>query len=167
MKASSETYADQDERELDLQIGRILLKINRKWQEAGEREHSLAKTAEPSNEMDTLIIFAGSEAAPPVPPVADELTETVILSPLAHEARIGTAAVSIEEAVETVIITSGTLREMPSADDASAVENETVVLEGDGAYSGQTTLREEERLDETIVLPPRKEQLKRRGIRQR
>lgn len=62
-----------------------------------------------------------------------------------------------DELMETVILS-------PRADDAGDIEEETVVLGGGLGASGRPA-PEEANLDETIILPPRKERPKRKGSR--
>ena len=164
MKASSETYVGKEEPiELDLELGRILLRIHRKWQRSGQDEEFRAKAAVHPEEMETVIIPAGSEAVQPAPWVAEEFTETVILSPLADGTQAGATTGSDEEALETVIIAPGITQETPLADGINEVEEETVVLMGNETRIGHPILNVEESLDETIVLPPRKQRAQRKG----
>jgi len=167
MKASSETYSGKEEpTELDLELGRILLRIHRKWQQSGQDEEFRAKAAVPPEEMETVIIPSGSEAVQPAPWVAEEFTETVILAPLAHGTQAGATTESDEEALETMIIAPGITQETPTADGMNEVEEETVVLRGNETRTGHPILNDEDSLDETIVLPPRKQRAQRKGTRQ-
>ena len=114
-----------------LEIGRILTKIRRKWQLPGGDEEVWLKTSAPFEEMDNVILPADSETVQQSLPVEDELTETVVLTPVAFGKKTAAAEWSLDEIPETVIITPGS----------------------------------EEDLDETIILPPKQERLKQRGIR--
>ncbi len=132
MNTSSETDVDKEEKGvLCLDVSRILTKIHRKWQQSGCDEEVWLKRVTPFEEMDTVILPADSETVQQSLPVEDELTETVILTPVVFGKKTAAAEWSLDEVPETVIITPG------SEDD----------------------------LDETIILPPKQERLKRRGIR--
>lgn len=133
MKTEFETYVGKDGMsELDLELGRILMRIHRKWQQSGDVENIRSKASVPLEEMETVIILADSETDQSVLPIEEELTETIVLSPLKHEEKTGAAEWSLDEIPETLIIAPG-------------------------------SIREEESLDETIMLPPKKERPKRRG----
>lgn len=98
--ASSETHAANDKQtRLDRELGRVLLRILHKWQQAGEVGGRRTEETVPLEEMETVVIPAGCEAVPPQPSVEDELMETVILSPRADDGG------AIEE--ETVVLGGG------------------------------------------------------------
>lgn len=165
MEATSGTYAGIDKQtELNPELGRILFKILRKWQQSGQNINIRSQAAVPMDEMETVIIPAYSESIQPVSTVEDELTETVMLSPFEHGVESSGAPVSAEEVSETVIITSVSIPELPPADEINCAEVETAVPGRDGEHPQPS---EEEGLDETIILPPRNELLKRKGMRQR
>jgi len=166
MGASTETYAGKDgQTELSLEIGRILLRIHRKWQLSDQGEVDPAKETVPQEEMETVIIPACSETVQSVSPVEDELMETVILSPLKHGKFVEAATEEDEDIFETVILLSDSMREVPSAIENSSAYLETVVLSGNNKRTGQLVTNVEESIEETVVLPPRKDLLRRKGSR--
>jgi hypothetical protein len=129
METLCETDAGKEESGgLYLELGRILLKIHRKWQLSGAGEEDRSNTSSPFEELETAFIPADSETVQQAIPVEEELTETVILAPVVFGKTITTAVLPLDEVPETVIIT-------PCS---------------------------EENLDETILLPPKQERLKRR-----
>jgi len=131
MKTSCETYADNDEKGgLELELGRILMRIHRKWQQSGDDEENRPEESLPLEEMETVILRSHAETVQQESPVEDELTETVILSPVA----VGEKAAAVEWPLDDAV-------------------PETVIIAPDS----------EENLDETILLPPKRERLKRRG----
>ncbi len=156
MGASIETYAGKDGQvELNLEIGRILLRIHRKWQLSEQSEVDRTKAIVPQEEMETVIIPACSEAVQSGSPFEDELMETVILSPLEYEKYVEPATATEEDIPETVILLSDSIREVSTECESSADCLETVVLSENGKRTGQPLTSEEEGLEETVVLPPR------------
>ena len=165
MKASSDTFAGKGERtELDLELGSILQRIHRRWLQSGQDEELRLKATVPPEEMETVIIPIASKTVQMATDVAEEFTETVILSPVTHGTQVGAFTKSDEDVPETLVIAAGIKQEISPADDI-AVEEETIVLRRNGTHTGQPMLNEEESLGETIVLPPRKQRVQRRGAR--
>ncbi len=164
MTSSEHTVADDERMKLDREIGRILLRIHRKWLQTGEGGDDWAKAPISLEEMETVIIPAESEAIQPFPPVDEELTETVILTPQGLGGQTVTSTGPVEEVPETVILTPDSHYETLQVDDVGSAVEETIILGSAGTHSGQP-MQGEENLDETIILPPKKQRPKRKGVR--